>query len=306
MKITFIITNLRTFGSVRELVETANVLASLGCNVTIATKDGEQCMWLRNKNRVVTYQKAMAREPQDVVILMQEPYDDAFECFKTIEAKFKTFVKMGFTEESLREALATNANLKDIFDNHEICADGAWQLEYIAKLGYRTGVSIGGINTKMFKPGDFERDIEAGISGDPRPRINNKLLEEMLTENDISFDKYWGTFDQDQLVFFLQRCKIFMDNHERGGWCNPVLEAMACGCAVICSDIPCNAEFAIHNKTAIRVKVPTKANYLKAYKDLVSKPAKLKKIQDAAAKEAQKWDYDFIGCMFYEYLKSKV
>lgn len=308
-RIIFIISSVKPFGSVRELIENANRLSTMNCDVTIATPTGEACKWLPCNQRIVTYKKALQRGPVDVVILMQEPFDDAFSLFQNLKAKFKTFIQMGFDQKNHLETLKAKKrnNLQFIFNNYEICADGEWQLKYFNSIGYKnTGVAIGGINTKMFFRSKIKKNIKIGISGDPRPRKRNIVIENMLKENAYDYSKYWGLFDQDKLVNFLQRCNIFMDNHERGGWCNPVLEAMACGAVVICSDVGCNTEFAFHNFTAIKVENTTKEGYALALEELIDDKKKIARLRKNAAREVEKWDYDIITKRFHDYLLTKI
>ena len=75
-----------------------------------------------------------------------------------------------------------------------------------------------------------------------------------LPADAFDYETYWGRrFTQPQLVEFLQQADIFVDGHIRGGWCNPVAEAMACGAAVVCTRIGATADFAQDGETALLI-----------------------------------------------------
>ena len=314
MKIDFIISHLGLFGSVRELIENGNNLSRLGHDVTVWTAEGTPCKWLYQNFRTKSYQNQVI--DTDVLILMDSPQPDQFRFFSQSNAKFKTMIMMGFEPDNFHLYItpetydnlmphpeATVKNLHYILRNYEMCADGQWQLDYMAKYGVKTGVAIGGINTSMFYPIGVQRKGII-ISGDHRERKGTPILEQAL--KGLKYTRYAGTNDQDELRMKLASALIYVDNHTRAGWVNPVLEAMACGCAVVCSELGANRDFAINGETAIVVP----KNDVKAFRagvdELINNPNKRLALSAAAVRKALEWDYHIVTKRFEQYLYGKV
>lgn len=55
---------------------------------------------------------------------------------------------------------------------------------------------------------------------------------------------------QDELVELYQSADVFVAAERKAGWCNTALEAMACGCAVVCTSSG-TADFARHRDNAL-------------------------------------------------------
>jgi glycosyltransferase involved in cell wall biosynthesis len=63
---------------------------------------------------------------------------------------------------------------------------------------------------------------------------------------------------------------IFLSASLGEGWALPPAEAMACGCAVVCTDIGGHADYAIENKTALLTKVGDSASIQTAISTLLN------------------------------------
>jgi hypothetical protein len=319
MKISFLTTHLGIFGSIRELIENANRLVYLGNDVTIYTQDGIHPVWLYCVAKV---KKAVlpALDNCDVLVMMDSPFDYNYTLFENTRARFKTFVMMGFDHTTLDLKMVdgqlvnllpkqsqTERNLLEIFKHHTICADGQWQLNHFKKFGIKTGVAIGGINTRQFFNYRGLRMIDVGYSGDTRPRKGTVNLSKALESLNYKSDFYWKKYDQLGIPAFLNNCKIFVDNHLRAGWCNPVLEAISCGCVTICNNIQALADFAIDGKTAIVLDDNSPEKFIEKITDAVEHYPDFYRLFNRNAEEiASEWDYDIVTRRFEKYLLSKI
>ena len=134
-------------------------------------------------------------------------------------------------------------------------------------VGVGVGVPFGGVNLGQFMPGDKKRTGAKKLvihSNDPRerkaPEIVREAVEIIKKNSDVDVDSYWNRrFTQTQLVQFLQSADVFIDGHRRAGWCNPVIEAMACGTATVCTDIGAVKDFAHDGVTSLVVPAPAKS-----------------------------------------------
>ena len=303
MKIGFITTHLGTFGSIRELVENANELILLGHEVTIYNKTHLECEWLPCKAQIKGIDEI---DKLDALIMMDSPFPEIFEAWNNADAKFKTFVMMGFDPDNFVFAdiklTEIEKNLKHILGNYVICADGQWQIDYFKEQGLKAGISIGGINLRMFKDLGLKRTLPIGYSGDLRQRKGSSTIKQVIASFDHT-DSYFKKGDQIYLVDFLNKTEIFIDNHLRAGWCNPVLEAMACGCAVICNDLPASKDFAIHNKTAVVLKDNSAENFVKNVYMLMNNESHRQNLINEAKEHIKQFDYKIVSRNFANFLE---
>jgi glycosyltransferase involved in cell wall biosynthesis len=315
MKIAFLTTSLGVFGSIRELIENANRLVDYGHEVEIYSDLQKYPFsnWLPCRAKLKQLGEKINKV--DVLVLMDSPFDYHFEIFKNTDAKFKTMIMMGFAPDfnfqlgnELYNYLGTNTekNLFEILKNYEICADSNWQLKHFQKLGIKTGVAIGGINLDMFVNRNGERPISLGWSGDKRPRKASHVVFQSLEKLPLNSDFYFGKGDQKYLVDFLNSCDLFLDNHIRAGWVNPVLEAMACGAVPICRKLAALEEFAINDYTAIVLENPKVEDFVEAVKSIITDERKKQKLRENAKQHVQQFSYDIITKKFETYLKSKI
>ena len=249
MTIGFLIRTGGIFGSVREVIETGNVLVSLGHDVTIYTDHGKDLKWLTN---VCKWESNEDIPPLDCLIFIDGPDEKYYSIFKTAKAKVKAFCMLGFDVEQVTDKFISDVH-HELITNYWILADSDWQFEYIKQFTSNYGPSIGGINTTQFRPVVREKKFDVSWSNDPRPRKDSATVAKAI-EGLSNKSYYRKQIKQNDLKKFLCDSRVFVDAHVRGGWCNPVAEAMACGVPVVCTDTPCNSSFAIDGYSCVKVK----------------------------------------------------
>ena len=271
MRIGWAIMTVGCFGSVREMVEISNALIARGHSVTIYHLTGGPVVWLPSRAQTGTLEQA---EAADLDILIGFPEFTVPRVFHTLEAaraKLKAVVAAGFTPSpdlaaTLRGAQAPTAKdirrLRDAVWSYWLLPDSDWQRDWFRdSVGIETGPGWAGVNLEQFRPIHIKRGNKLRIawSGDPRTRKGADTVEAALAlvrgeEPEIETDSYWGKrIPQADLAEWICRANIFVDGHRRAGWCNPVAEAMACGVATVCTDIPATRMIAQHEQTALVV-----------------------------------------------------
>jgi hypothetical protein len=242
------------FGSVREIIETSNVLVDMGHKATIYTPLGKDLGWLPCK---ANFRKThhLDKDPLDVLFMVEPPHEPYFSIWKNSKAKIKSYCMMGYPTDALLKnpGKFLTENHEWIVKNHWCICDGSWQLRDMGRFNPDVGPAIGGINLEQFHPVEVLKTVDIVWSNDPRPRKDSGTVAKAIQgfSNDFYFKK---GIPQDKIADFLCKGRVFADSHIRGGWCNPVAEAMACGVPVVCTNIPCNEDFAIHGRTALLVE----------------------------------------------------
>jgi len=130
-------------------------------------------------------------------------------------------------------------------------------------------------------------------------------LQEYLNKHKIAHDTYFKkNIPQNQIRDWFAGIDIFIDNHNRGGWCNPVLEAMACGSIVICSDLPCNGQFAIDNVTALKFKMNDMTGMHNRILELYDCECLREDLRKNAHEKIKQFDYEIISMNLLKEIES--
>lgn len=306
MKIGFLISVIGIFGSVREVIENANVFSDEGHEVFIFNPENHDITWIECKAKSIP-EIELKNYKLDILILTTEPTDHYLKLFKEAKADLKVFCMMGFDQN--KDFLSGFANFNYILKNYWVTADGAWQLDWFRKNTSSKRImsnQIGGVNLEMFKPvNNKHREInKIGWSGDPRERKGGLVLEQFIKDRGINAKTYWKKgIAQDDLKHWFSQIDIFIDNHNRGGWCNPVAEAMACGVNVICSDAICNRSFAIDGKTCLKFPLNKMDKLNEQLNRLISDKFLKDTLKDNALNWIKQFNYQIISRKFLNELK---
>jgi hypothetical protein len=328
LKIAWITPTIGTFGAIREIVEVSNVLIGKGHKVYIYHPEGGECKWLKCLAECRKL-NSISFDSFDVLIGILDWKPELYEDFLSTKSTIKAICLLGFEPtEQMAQALRGETSSPDkaqrmILDSIQkkflILADSSWQVEWVKKnVGYAAGPAFGGINLTMFYPSSEakpQEEVRIIYSGDPRERKGTDTVEAAIEairkayggSKKIIFDYYWGKkFTQDGLVNFIQKGDIFLDGHRRAGWCNPVAEAIACGCVPVCTDIGAVRDFAINDKTALVVPVDSPEAMAAAAIELIEDEKLRKKLSKNGLNLIQKFSYDNVVPVLEKVLVSKI
>lgn len=243
MRIGWMIRSGGVFGSVREAIEICNELTKLGNDVTIYTDKGKDQGWLANEVKWDKKENVLNGE-FDYLVFSDSPDEPYFSLFKQAKSRLKSGCLMGF--DGNPESLNTE-KFNYLFKECWGICDGPWQLDYL-----EDGFAIGGVNVKQFAPQPVQKNVQVIWSGDFRKRKNSETVLKAI--EGLTNDFYVGkNIPQDKLSEFICSGLIFADGHIRGGWCNPVMEAMACGMPIVCTDTLCNSDFTQDGYNCLKV-----------------------------------------------------
>ncbi len=325
MKVGWIVPVVGCFGAVREMVEVSNALVRRGHEVTIYSPAADRIRWLPSLSAQAHIgQLAQARLDALLGILDWQP--ELYDMLLAAQARIKAVCVMGAslgeeTAQVLRgEREASDPALGILRDaivrGFLLLPDSQYQRNWLAReVGVAAGPSIGGVNLRMFRPIRPPRQVPPWRvihSGDPRPRKGTATVTRAIgiarhTEPRIESASYWGRrFTQEELVRFIGDADVFVDGHRRGGWCNPVIEAMACGTATVCTGIGATADFAVDGETALVVAPDDYAAMAQAILRLLHDNALRTRIAMGGWQMAQSFDYDAIGARLEAALQERL
>lgn len=289
MRIGWMIRGGGVFGSVREALETGNALTRRGHEFFYFCEEGKDTGWLPNTANW-RHIEDVATTELDCLFWTDTPDDRYYEAFKASPAKVKSFCVMGFDPDQCGDKFFSDRH-HEIITNYWVTCDGAWQMKHLRRYTDNLGPAIGGINLKQFRPVETKQEFDVIWSGDHRERKGG--VQVMAAIKGLNAGTYAKKgIRQEDLAEFICRAPIFVDGHKRGGWCNPVLEAMACGRAVVCTDTHCNSDFAEDMTNCIKVPVGDAQAMREAIGALSWTDGPLSMIQDGAIETAARYDYD--------------
>ncbi len=315
-----------TFGAVREMVEISNVLVERGHSVTIYHPDGLPCVWLPCRAGYGTLAEVATAE-LDVMIGIIDWQPELYSLMLGSPAKVNAVCLMGFAPtEEMAAGLRGESKPRDhaervlldaMRQSMVILADSSWQIDWFREAtGYAlVGPPFGGINLKQFHPAPKtpRKKLRVIASGDPRERKGGDTVTSAMAMiqaalgDKVETDTYWNRrFSQTQLVEFLQQGDVFLDGHRRAGWCNPAAEAMACGTAVVCTDIGAVQDFAIRGTTALVVPVDDPGAMAAAAMYALDKESVRQRLATNGLAQIAKFDYQTVAVNLEIYLVGRV
>jgi glycosyltransferase involved in cell wall biosynthesis len=276
VRISFIEPHLDLYGGIRRVLEFSNRFTDRGEDVTIYHPTGQPCTWMECRARVRPLADLL-RSSHDVVIFNNPP---DYVWARRASAPLKVFyiLELYDRDRLLRfdpkifwprkgRMLALKRTLQLPF---LMVANASWIQEWLRDhMRLDVELQFGGVNTGLFHPRARTRGTGAFrilCSGDPREHKGTATImdavERVRRTHAVQLATYHGKgIPQREMAAVYGAADLFVDAQWHAGWNNPVIEAMACGTPVVCTDIGGVRDFAVHEKTALLVP-PRDANAL--------------------------------------------
>lgn len=250
LRIGLIEPHLLRFGGIRRMVEFSNRLVARGHVVTIYLPDevDQSCRWMPCHASIKTLRSGYD-DALDIVIFNQESQWDQLDRFTG--AKRRVFYALHYAR--LYEKRGSWDCLRVPVDAQ--LANSAWTADMIeAETGHRPTVVLGGSNREMFRPYGGTKRYPLLCTGDTRPWKGTALIEAAAARVGLPLERYGGkNLSQTALGHEYDAAEIFVVGSEFEGFCQPGLEALACGVPLVTTDNGGCREYAIDEETALVV-----------------------------------------------------
>lgn len=311
MRIGLIQTNLGIFGSTRRTIELGNALVAAGHDVCIFTRTGEGSSWLTCHAKVA----GINRLPDTYDVLAVLTADRTlFDRADQAEAGVRFFYLLGLGEQRLAEIKQelsdpTSSALAAAIhsDKWRLIANSTWQAWWIeSNFDKPCPVVFGGLNRSIFYRPEhvIKPKFVVGYSGDPRQRKGTDDVKSAIAlarpyVPSITSQSYHDkNIPQARLADWYAGCTIFVDGQKWAGWNNPVIEAMACGTPVVCTDIGGVRDFAKHKMTAWVVPTDNVPLLADGIINLLSDPALRRILADNALTYVSRFTWEASAAQF--------
>ncbi len=195
-------------------------------------------------------------------------------------------------------------------------SNSTWMQRWLREhAGIETKLQLGGIDRSVFRPVSGQREEDSFrilCTGNPSEiKGTATVLEavERVRERhpQVEIATYHGRdIPQSEMAACYGGVDLFVDAQWHGGWNNPVLEAMACGTPVVCSEIGAVEDFAFHGRTALLAPVRDVAAFAAAIERVITDAPLRKGLAAAALEHVARFDWDASADEFLEMLSQGV
>jgi glycosyltransferase involved in cell wall biosynthesis len=318
MRIAFIEPHLELYGGIRRVLEFANRFVERGEDVTVYHPSGEPCAWMECRARVEPGARLSSIE-HDVVIFNNPP---DYPLARRARADLKVFYILAlYDRERLKRfdprifwprkgrMMALKRCLQLPFLH---VSNATWMQRWLREnLGLETELQLGGINRDLFRPVPVKRDpsvFRVLCSGDPREHKGTATIVaavERVRERipNVVLDTYHGLgIPQSEMAQAYCAADLFVDAQWYAGWNNPVVEAMACGVPVVCSDIGGVEDFAFHDETALLAPARDSGALASAIERMATSRELRESLARRALQHVARFDWDDAASRFLELL----
>jgi glycosyltransferase involved in cell wall biosynthesis len=309
MKIAFVEPHLGVYGGIRRIIEFANRFVDRDEDVSIFHPSGTPCSWMECRARVQPITQLFSS--QFDVIVFNDPPD--YRLVRRARARLKVFYILELYDKE--RLLAWNPKIlwprkgrmlalkRALQMPFLMVANATWIQRWLADhMGIASELVLGGVNRELFHPVPGARDASTGFvvlcSGDPRehkgtPTIIDAVARVQREHDNVVLETYHGKdIPQTEMAACYARAHLFVDAQWHAGWNNPVVEAMACGTPVVCSDIGGVADFAFHERTALLVPPRDPGALAAAVVRMIESPEVRARLAKNALDEVARFDWD--------------
>lgn len=258
MRIALFVPHVGVFGGVRRYLELGNEWVALGHDVTLYHPAGTPPAWLAFRGKTSSLTSAAAAHASDFAICGER---DTYSEFRRHRAARHVYYCVIESDPGLRAAVGDSAVT--------LMANSGPLLRFLQKRSRRPVLNgVGGIRPQQFRPDSAKRrtsPVRVLVNGRrSRPRKGTDLVlralrglwDRGLEFETVLFDaldpatnrqdprdgallpphtRFVLSPTQAELVELYQSSHIFVAAEKRAGWCNTALEALACGCALVCT-----------------------------------------------------------------------
>jgi GT2 family glycosyltransferase len=251
LRIGFIEPHLRRYGGIRRALEFGNRLLTRGHDVTFYLPDNEvlNCTWMRCDAAIKTWTSGF-NDDLDILIFNHEPHWHLLDRF--VNARRRVFYALHYSKTYEKpgswECLRTPVDIQ--------LANSTWTADAIAaEIGVRPLVQLGGANRDIFRPyGGSKKYPILTTGGGDRPWKGTATVHEAGRLLGIPVEEYAPKdLSQPDLGREYDAAQVFVVGSWFEGFCQPGLEALACGVPLVTTDNGGCREYAIDGVTALVV-----------------------------------------------------
>ena len=187
-------------------------------------------------------------------------------------------------------------------DYHRL-ANSSWTARKVEEYAELEANSIpvvgGGINPAHFYPAKVPKEINVLTMGQPKDWKGHDTVKEACQIAGVGCQSYYGMgIEQNKMAEEYSRARVFVVGSWFEGWCQPAIEAMACGVPLVTTDNGGIRDYAIHESNALVVPVKDPQAMADAIRRLLDNEALAKKLSENAILTARRYLWSDVTKLF--------
>jgi GT2 family glycosyltransferase len=233
------------------MLEFANRLSARGHDVTFYLPDDQalRCDWMRCDARIAPISAGLA-DRLDVLLFTHEPQWHLLERFASARRRVFYVLHYGrlYGKEGSWESIRAPVDLQ--------LANSSWTADQVeVEIGHRPTVQLGGVNRDVFRPYGGRKQYQLlCMGGKHRDWKGTDTIRAAARRAGVRAEEYAPKdLDQPALGREYDAARVFAVGSWFEGFCQPGLEALACGVPLVTTDNGGCREYAIDGKTALVV-----------------------------------------------------
>lgn len=314
-KIVYVVPGVKISGGVAIVLQHANRLKLLGYDVRILTFSEEtEINWFSNTVPVVSVLKCKRDVFEDVDVMIATHWSTAFWVDLSSAPRRIYFVQSDerrFNPENTAEIrLITETYKMDIEFMTEAKWIQRWLKEEFGKSAYYVP---NGLDEKIFFPCDpiepqgkkmrvlLEGPIDCWFKGmeDAYNAVKDLDCEIWIVSSngkpkaDWRYDRFFEDVPYDKMREVYASCDVFLKMSRIEGFFGPPMEAMACGCAVVVSEVTGFDEYIVNEENALVVKMRDIEGAKRAVSKLLEDKDLRQRLIESGYKTAREWNWNY-------------
>lgn len=240
MKIGFIEPHLKIVGGIRRILEVTTRLKKFGHDVTIYTPSGEAQTWFDTTVSVKRLSKIHDISHDVVVFNLAEQYNIC------LQAKAKKKIFWVLAPEAYYKTVTIPVTALN--QNFYLLCNSSYTRDYIKKyvtVPYEIPIIPGGVNPLHFRyDPTIQKNYHVLYYGSRRPWKGATLIKSAMQNTNLNVICMEGLKTKQVDMYKLYNSSVlYVSAGLAEGFSMPPLEAMACGCVVICTNEGGNMDY---------------------------------------------------------------
>ena len=328
-RIIFVLQTFGLSGGIKNIFELANRLCDKGFMVEIWGIDHHGTPWETHKDLKLrtfkNYDRLITRLSSEEAIKVATWWETAFPVWlssvkKGVPVYFVSEFETWFYPDDIVAQSAVISCYRREFRNITICS---YNQDELKTIGLNSTIIPCGYDYNTYKPLKdvsrmdnvllavgrrfFQKNFEMTFKGwkllgDKRPKMQLYGFEPELKKLDEKID-YRVKPSNEEVNKLYNEATMFVQTSRHEGFCLPILEAMAAGAPVICTDAHGNRDFCFDGKNCLMVEQDDAEGLSKAINKLLKSPKLRNKLSAEGLNTAKQYRWDVVAAQAEKFFK---
>ncbi len=252
MIIGFLEPHLRVCGGIRRILEISNRLLDRGHDVRLYPEETDNSDWFDIRAKVRPFSKVYSDDIDVLIFNLESQY----EIPEKTKAKNVVYYILHYGVLYKHPAICRAGYRRW----PKRIANSTWTANNVEKdIGLLPGsipIVGGGINPNHFHTVDIEKEHDVLTMGQPKDWKGHETVVEAMALSGRTCRTYYGLgYAQSEMAEVYSRARVFVVGSWFEGWCQPGIEAMACGVPLVTTDNGGISDYAVDHENALIVPV---------------------------------------------------